>query len=325
MATLITGGCGFIGLSIAERLIADGEAVVLFDVAPPAGNIMARRELTGATVITGDIRNTTDIDRALAHDGIDRVIHTAAMTPNAARERDDPHGILAVNMLGTVNLVDRAAAMPAIKRVTVLSSVAVYGFSQPAPSGLLEEDLSPLAPLALYGISKVAAEQSALRIAQLRGIDVRVIRLGPVFGPWELPSAVRDALSPHHQILAMAHDGVEAILPRSMAGDWIYSRDAAEGIARISNGTALRHSVYNVSGGVMTDVPQWCAIVAKRFEGFRWKLGSEGDGNIVYGLLKDRAALSIARLGEDTGFQPSRTLEAAASDYLGWIAAGAGA
>lgn len=325
MATLITGGCGFIGLSIAERLIADGEAVVLFDLATPAGNILARPELAGASVITGDIRSATDIDRALAAGDIDRVIHTAAMTPNATRERDEPRGILEVNTLGTVNLVDRAAATPAIKRVTVLSSVAVYGFSQPAPSGLLEEDLSPLAPLALYGISKVAAEQAALRMAQLRGIDVRVVRLGPVFGPWELPSAVRDALSPHHQILAMARDGVEAILPRSMAGDWIYSRDAAEGIALISKATTLRHAIYNVSGGVITDVPQWCTIVAKHFEGFRWRLGSESDGNIVYGLLKDRAALSIARLSDDTGLRPSRTLEAAAGDYLGWIDTGTAA
>ena len=67
-------------------------------------------------------------------------------------------------------------------------------------------------PVALYGISKVAAEQAALRIAQLRDIDVRVIRLGPVFGPWELPSRVRDALSPHHQILAMARDGIDVVL-----------------------------------------------------------------------------------------------------------------
>jgi nucleoside-diphosphate-sugar epimerase len=321
MATLITGGCGFIGLSIAERLIADGETAILFDLAAPVGNVLARPELAGAKFITGDIRSIADIDRALATDGIDRIIHTAAMTPNATRERDDPRGILEVNTLGTVNLVDRAATRPAIERVTVLSSVAVYGFSQPAPSGLLEEDLSPLAPLALYGISKLAAEQSALRIAQLRDIDVRVIRLGPVFGPWELPSRVRDALSPHHQILAMAREKVEVVLPRTMAGDWIYSRDAAEGIARISRGTALRHSIYNVSGGVMTDLPQWCAIVAGHFERFRWKLGSEDGGNIVYGLLKDRAPLSIARLGEDTGFRPSRDLQSAARDYLAWMAA----
>jgi nucleoside-diphosphate-sugar epimerase len=321
MSTLITGGSGFIGLSIAERLIADGETVALFDLAAPAGDILARPELAGVKVITGDIRSIADIDRALASDGVDRVIHTAAMTPNAARERDDPRGILEVNTLGTVNLVDRAAATPAIRRVTVLSSVAAYGFSQPAPSGLLEEDLSPLLPLALYGISKVAAEQAALRIAALRDIDVRVVRLGPVFGPWELPSRVRDALSPHHQILAMARDGVDVILPRTMAGDWIYSRDAAAGIAQISRGTALRHAIYNVSGGVITDLPQWCAIVASHFAGFRWTLGSEDGGNIVYGLLKDRAALSIARLGEDTGFRPSRDLASATRDYLAWIAA----
>ncbi|UZE49719.1 NAD(P)-dependent oxidoreductase [Rhodopseudomonas sp. P2A-2r] len=178
------------------------------------------------------------------------------------------------------------------------------------------------APAALYGISKLAAEQAALRIAQLRGTDVRVVRLGPVFGPWELPSRVRDALSPHHQIIKMARDGVEVVLPRIMAGDWIYSRDAADGIARVSRSAGLRHELYNLGGGVMTDLPQWCAIVAGCFEGFRWRMADEDVGNIVYGLPKDRAALSIARLQQDTGFAPSRDLAAAARDYLDWIAAG---
>jgi nucleoside-diphosphate-sugar epimerase len=322
MATLITGGCGFIGLAIAERLIADGEAVVLFDLAPPTGDVLSRPELAGAELITGDIRSIADIDRALAADGIDRVIHTAAMTPNAARERDDPRGIIEVNTLGTVSLLDRAASIPAIRRITVLSSVAVYGFPPPAPSGYLEEELSPPAPAALYGISKLAAEQAALRIAQLRGTDVRVVRLGPVFGPWELPSRVRDALSPHHQIIKMARDGVEVVLPRTMAGDWIYSRDAADGIARVSQSAGLRHELYNLGGGVLTDLPQWCAIVAGYFEGFRWRLTDKDSGNIVYGLPKDRAGLSIARLQQDTGFAPSRDLAAAARDYLDWIAAG---
>lgn len=320
MATLITGGSGFIGLSIAERLIADGEKVVLFDLAAPGQNMLARPELAGAVLITGDVRHAGDVSRALDSAHIDRVIHTAAMTPNQQREHDAARQIVDVNIIGTVNLLECIATRRKIKRVTVLSSVAVYGFSQPAPSGFFEEDLSPPAPAALYGITKLASEQAALRIGHLHDLDIRVVRLGPVFGPWELQTGVRDALSPHFQLLHMAFAGREAILPRTMKGDWIYSRDAARGIARISQAETLNYPIYHVSGGVLSDLPQWSTIIAQRIPGFRWRLAeTESEGNVIYGLPKDRAPLNIARLAADTGFQPHYDLESAARDYLGWL------
>src|SRR3954449_4210174 len=155
MATLITGGCGFIGLALAEALIGAGEKVLLFDLAAPAKDVLARPELHSAAVITGDIRNADGLDRALADRDIDRIIHAAAMTPNAQRERDEPRRIVEVNVVGTMNLLERIAARGELKRVVILSSVAVYGFSQPAASGLFEEDSSTPAPASLYGITKL--------------------------------------------------------------------------------------------------------------------------------------------------------------------------
>jgi nucleoside-diphosphate-sugar epimerase len=55
MATVITGGSGFIGLSIAERLIANGETVILFDLVAPGVDMLERPELRGATLVTGDV------------------------------------------------------------------------------------------------------------------------------------------------------------------------------------------------------------------------------------------------------------------------------
>jgi UDP-glucose 4-epimerase/UDP-glucuronate 4-epimerase len=326
MATLITGGSGFIGLSIAERLIADGERVVLFDLTAPAAGILSRPELRGAQLVTGDVRDAEDVDRALSADSIDRVIHTAAMTPNAQRERDEPRRIVEVNVVGTVNLLERAAARPAIRRVVVLSSVSVYGFSEPAPSGLFEEDRSPPAPASLYGISKLAAEQAARRIGELRGLDIRIARLGPTYGVWEVPTAARDALSPHLQVMNMALEGRNVLLPRPMTADWIYSRDAADGIAKLCHATNLHHDIYHVSGGVWSDLTQWCGIIGNLIPGFRWKLAdTEQEGNVIYSLPKDRAPLGIARLGADTGFRPSRDLQAAAREYLDWVGAAAAA
>lgn len=320
MTTLITGGGGFIGLSIAERLIADGENVILFDLAAPGMNMLERPELRRATLVTGDVRSAADIDRALNVMDIDRVIHTAALTPGMERERDDARSIVDINIGGTINLLERVTKLPTIQRVTVLSSVAIYGFSQPASSGLFEEDVSPPAPAALYGITKLASEQAALRIGVLHNIDVRVVRLGPVYGVWETRTGARDALSPHHQILAMARAGHEVVLPRVMTADWIYSRDAADGIARVSMSTTLKHEAYHLGGGVRSDLAQWCAIIEASISGFRWRIDeSTGAGNVIYSLPRDRASLHIARLTSDTGFRPTYDLETAARDYLSWL------
>ncbi|RXG91440.1 NAD-dependent epimerase/dehydratase family protein [Bradyrhizobium vignae] len=320
MATLITGGAGFIGLALAERLLAAGQRVVLFDLpaAPPLW--LARPELAGAVYVSGDVTDKTDLDAALAAAPIDRVVHAAAVTPNEQRERKDARRIVEINIGGTVNLMERAIAHGGIRRIVVVSSVAVYGFSAPAPSGCFEEEISHPAPAALYGISKLAAEQAAIRIAHLHGRDTRIVRLGPVYGPWEWSTEVRDALSPHHQVLQALKSGREAVLPRAMRADWIYSRDAAAGIAAVAMNEALRHAVYHVGGGCLSDLQDWCRALASRFPDFRWRCAEPGEAaGIIYNLPVDRAPMSIVRLARDTGFNPAYPVDAAAADYLSWM------
>ncbi|MDA9495508.1 NAD-dependent epimerase/dehydratase family protein [Bradyrhizobium sp. CCBAU 11361] len=320
MATLITGGAGFIGLALAERLLAAGQRVVLFDLAPAPMELLARSELAGAVCVNGDVTCQTDLDEALAAAPIDRIVHAAAVTPNEQRERTDARRIVDINVGGTVNLMERAIAHGGIRRIVVVSSVAVYGFSAPTPSGCFEEAISHPAPAALYGISKLAAEQAAIRIAHLHGCDTRIVRLGPVYGPWELPTTVRDALSPHHQVLQALQSGHEAVLPRAMRADWIYSRDAAAGIAAVAMGVALDHAIYHVGGGCVSDLPSWCRTLEARFPDFRWRFAASGEtAGIVYNLPADRAPLSIARLTRDTGSSPAFPVSEAAADYLSWM------
>lgn len=320
MATLITGGAGFIGLALAEHLLAAGQRVVLFDLPAAPTELLARRELAGAVYVSGDVADLVDLDVAFAVTPIDCVVHAAAVTPNEQRERKDARRIVDVNIGGTVNLMERAIAHGGIRRIVVVSSVAVYGFSAPASSGCFEEEISHPAPAALYGISKLAAEQAAIRIAHLHGCDTRIVRLGPVYGPWEWSTQARDALSPHHQVLEALEHGHEAVLPRAMRADWIYSRDAAAGIAAVALGGALRHATYHVGGGCLSDLQDWCRALASRFPDFRWRYAASSEtAGIVYNLPADRAPLSIGRLTRDTGFSPAFPVSEAAADYLSWL------
>jgi nucleoside-diphosphate-sugar epimerase len=201
--------------------------------------------------------------------------------------------------------------------------VAVYGVTPPAGTRY-DEATSVPAPAALYGITKLASEQTALRLGALYRLDVRVARLGPVYGPWEYATGVRDALSPHAQIMAAAIGGQPVVLPRAMRADWIYSRDAAGALAALLAGDALRHTLYNVGGQAMSDLVQWCEGLAANYPGWSWRLLEAGEpadaATVRYNLPVDRAGLCIDRLRADTGWAPAVSLAAAVEDQMAWQA-----
>jgi UDP-glucose 4-epimerase/UDP-glucuronate 4-epimerase len=321
MTTLITGGAGFVGLALAERLRHDGEAVTLVDL-PARDGEQRVVPPPGCHIVAGDLREDETLQRIFEDDSIERVVHAAAITPSAQRERDDAASIMDVNVVATAKLLQRCARAPGVKRVVVVSSVAVYGFSAPAASGGYEEALSVPAPAGVYGISKLAAEQTALRIGEIHGLDVRIARLGPVFGRWEHMSGARQSMSPHHQVAHAARAGEDIVLPRPMRADWIYAPDAADALARLTYAATLEHAVYHVGGGRLTDVQQWCAELARRLPGMRWRMAGQHESSTVqYTLPVDRPALNTARLSNELDHHCHFDLELAAADYLNWCTA----
>ncbi|MGX7705198.1 NAD-dependent epimerase/dehydratase family protein [Methylobacterium sp. Gmos1] len=319
MKVLITGGSGFVGLALAERLLADGAEVCLFSAAAPPDALAGRLACERLRVVTGDVRSADALDAALVTCGATHLVHAAAITPGPEREMREARTILDVNIGGTVNAIERAAAA-GLARVVVVSSVAVYGFSPPAASGLYEEAGSAPAPATLYGISKLAAEQAALRLGALHGLDTRVVRLGPVFGPWEYATGLRDAMSPHRQILAAARRGRSIVLPRPMRADWLYSRDAGAGLAALLRSDRLTCPLYNLGAGRMSDLPHWCAALGRAGLHAGWRMAHEGEEpDIRYNLAQDRAAMATRSIAAETGFRPGVDLDAQAMDYLGWV------
>jgi nucleoside-diphosphate-sugar epimerase len=256
----------------------------------------------------------------LAAAPIDRVIHAAAVTAGPRREADDPQAIIDVNIGGTACLMATLKqSCPAVTRVVAMSSGSVYGFQDPGPAGHLHEERSCPAPAALYGITKQAAEQTALRLGEVFAIDTRAVRMSSVFGPWEYRTGVRDTMSPHLQVIEIAAARGTAILPRRGPADWIYSRDAAAGIRAVLDARQPKHSVYNLASRAITDLPAWCDAIASSFPGFSWHMAAAGEEpNVAHGLLRDRAPLDVSRIEQDIGFRNAFDLARAAKDYAEW-------
>jgi nucleoside-diphosphate-sugar epimerase len=163
MTTLITGGAGFVGLNLAERLLSEGETVVSFDARlPPPAFLEATRALPGVLhVVEGDIRDSGARLRAFDAAPVDMVFHGAAITADAEREKISPDIILDVNLNGTLRMLE-AARDREVGRFVYPSSLVVYGASL-YDRGLAVEDETPAIPETLYGITKYAGERLALR------------------------------------------------------------------------------------------------------------------------------------------------------------------
>ncbi len=318
MATLITGGSGFIGLNLAERLLAAGEDVVLFGHAPPPPAAMVDFSAApGRMVVSvGDVRSSADLDRAFGAVRVDRVVHAAAVTASLEREKASPRTIMDVNLDGAIEVLE-AMRRHKIQRILLASSVAVYGFPAPGPDGSLEEEACCPAPATLYGVSKLAAELTAARLASLHEMTLTIARIGPAFGPWEHHSGVRDVLSPQWQSVDLARSGGSVVLSRPAAGDWLYARDAADGLIALLDARRLNHLVYNVGSGMVSELDDWVKALAERVPGLTSPAG--GAATVRVQTAQDRPPMSIKRLIADTGFRPAFDLRKSLLDYLAWL------
>jgi nucleoside-diphosphate-sugar epimerase len=185
---LVTGGAGFVGLNVAEQLLARGDGVLLFDVKPPPPAFPS-----GALFVPGDVTDRGALDRAFSHGGIAGVVHLAAITAGSERDAREPRRIAEVNLIGTINVLEAARAHR-VRRVVHASTGALYGAAGVGVDEPLDEERHRPVPETMYGITKYAAERTCLRLAALWGLDARIGRLALAYGRWEHASGVRDRL-----------------------------------------------------------------------------------------------------------------------------------
>ena len=319
MSIVITGGTGFVGVAVTEALKQADREVVLFGRDPMPKRFAAH--MGDVPFVAGDITSPADLDRLFGSKKTDAVIHLAAVTPDREAEMRDPAAVIAVNVAGTANLMRSLATLSPRPRLILASSVAVYGEGAPEADTYQEDKFIP-SPASLYGITKLAAEATAMRLAKLYNIDLTIVRLGPVYGPWEYKTGLRPLLSPHAQVVDLWQQGDIVVLPRALRGDWLYSRDAGVGIAAILDAKKLNHVIYNLGGGQISSVADWCEDLLSLPGARGWKIAENGETpNLTFGLAADRAALDIERLEADTGFRPAFAGRRAAEDYMTWLAA----
>jgi UDP-glucose 4-epimerase len=301
MKIVIFGGTGFVGLNVAEALLARGHDVTLYDRKQlPAG---AERSFADygerCTVVQGEITDVERID-ALLKQRFDTIVLGAAITAGDQLERTTTSSILEINVMAQIPILS-AAVRRGIRRVINLSSASAYGAAGQRHAVLDEE--TPCDPVSFYAISKFASERSVARLAELWDGDFLSVRLSAVFGPWERIGKVRDTPSLQFQILAeFARCGL-ALMPGAGVKDWIYALDAAKAVAVLIEAERPRHRLYNVSSGGTWSALQWGEAFAALHPGLQCRLAAPGENTFIKLHGPDRAPLSVARMAEEFGWR----------------------
>ncbi len=240
MRILVTGAAGFIGSHVAERTLADGHEVSLldgftdyYDRATKEANVAAAASHPRATLHELDLR--TD-DLAPALDGVDAVIHLAAM-PGLPRSWTEMETYTACNLLATYRLVEAARAA-GVTRFIQISTSSVYGIEA------VGDETQPLRPVSPYGVTKLAAEQLVLAYVQTFGFPAAILRYFSIYGPRQRPDMA------YHKFIETLIDGGDL----TVFGDGRQSRsstfvsDAVDGTLQALQGAEIGE-VYNIGGG----------------------------------------------------------------------------
>jgi nucleoside-diphosphate-sugar epimerase len=211
MDYLITGGAGFIGSNIAERLVGQGKTVRIFDNFSSGKRENLADVEDKIEIIESDLRVLDSVKHAM--DGVRYVLHLGAI-PSVLRSVEDPHTSNQVNITGTLNLL-MAARDSGEKRVVFSSSSSVYGDTPTLPK---REDMT-LSPLSPYAVQKLTGEYYCQIFHHLYGLETISLRYFNVFGPRQNPQSQYAAVIPRF-ITSILNDE-----PPTIYGDGKQTRD----------------------------------------------------------------------------------------------------
>ncbi|MCK6579734.1 MAG: SDR family oxidoreductase [Anaerolineae bacterium] len=233
---VVTGGAGFIGSHIAERLLAEGHRVRIVD-----NFSTGKRE--NLTALGGSLQvhaiSITDLDALRqVFSGAQYVFHQAAL-PSVPRSIDDPLTTHQVNVTGTLNVLI-AARDAGVRRVVYAASSSAYGDVE---QEYKTETLSPK-PLSPYGVSKLAAEYYCQVFTHVYGLETAALRYFNVFGPRQ------DETSQYAAVIPKFIHAMMSGQPPMIYGDGTQSRDFTY-IANVVHGNLLAMHAPSAPGQVM--------------------------------------------------------------------------
>jgi nucleoside-diphosphate-sugar epimerase len=253
---LVTGGAGFIGSHIVDRLLDEGLKVRVLDNCSTGEkkNLAQHQNKKSFQFIEGDIRNFDLVKKTVK--GADAVIHEAALV-SVTRSVENPLLSNEVNVTGTVNLL-KACVDAHVKRFIYASSCAVYGDTETLPN---HENLTPK-PLSPYAADKLAAENYAKVFHDVYGLETVSLRYFNVYGP-------RQKYGPYSGVISIFINLLLENKPPIIYGDgkqtrdFINVKDVVEANMLALSKRKTVGEVFNISTGEATTINKLTETIQK--------------------------------------------------------------
>lgn len=300
MKALVTGGAGFIGSHLADRLLRDGHAVRVLD---DLSSGHRQNVPSGAELIVGDVRNPALVEDIAR--GCEVIFHEAAVVSVPA-SIEDPQRSHDVNIQGTLNVL-LAAREQHVRRVVFACSAAVYGEEPTLPK---REDMLP-APISPYGIEKLAGEQYVLAWPRLYGVEGVTLRYFNVFGPRQDPRSPYSGVISIFADRAMSSTEVTIYGDGEQTRDFVFVDDVVEANILAATTPGANARTYNIGRGEGTTLNALLGTIAKI-------VGTEIAAKHEPARAGDirHSVADISRAHNDLGFAPAVSVEAGLRELL---------
>ena len=348
---LITGGAGFIGSYLCEKLYDLGYEIILLDnlsqqIHPNYEGSFLQKKVAGkAQLIKGDVANKDDWRKAL--EGVEAVVHLAAET-GTGQSMYEIERYYKVNVLGTSLLLDILVnETHSVKKIVIASSRAIYGEGKYKDAdGMIhfplerrEEEMSKkifepintstgellqmvstdedamLHPSSIYGLTKLAQEQMIMLMGKQLKIPSVALRFQNVYGPGQSLS------NPYTGLLAVFSNRIRGNKPLDIyedgreTRDFVYIDDVVESIILSLTKAKADDEVFNIGSGVATPILKVAELMC-RF--FKQDVPITISGNYRIGDIRHNCA-DIAKAQKLLGFQPKISFEEGLAKFVEWV------
>ncbi len=314
MKVLITGCAGFIGMYVAERLLARGDEVVgidnlndYYDVSLKEARLARLRPHRGFRDVRLDIADRAGMAALFEQERPDAVINLAAQA-GVRYSLKNPLAYADSNLLGFVNVLE-GCRHNGVKHLVYASSSSVYGGNTKVP---FAEDDNVDHPVSLYAATKKANELMAYSYSHLYGIPSTGLRFFTVYGPWGRPDMAYFSFTQ----AILAGRPIDVFNHGKMRRDFTYIDDIAEGVIRVLDqpaGGTPPHTVYNIGNHQPVELMEFIGILeaalgkttARNFLPMQ-----DGDVPLTYA--------DTTRLQAAVGFVPATPLADGIGRFVAW-------
>lgn len=316
---LVTGGIGFVGANLVRYLAEHfpDANVVAADISAPDTSVQMFLAPVAdrCAAVRMDVAEREVVRSIVETHTITHIVHAAAITPSAQRERKHPTEIVDVNLGGAINVLDAAITVQSVQRVLLISSSGVYGAPAKPVVGT-QSEAGPLDLTGLYAITKRSVELLGARYNDLHDVDIASVRLAAPYGVMERPTGSRENMGHPRRLLdaLLASRSVRVAGP-TVHRNWTYVADTAQGISGLLGAPAWSYDVYNVSSGQSVAFRQLVNAFVEYGLHAEW-IDDVDQADVAMYPDQERAPLDVSRLRTDTDFTPRFSIKTGIEAYV---------